>query len=200
VSTATTVTPPGALMAREIAAQPAAWRRLLADGPAAGIEQAAELIRRRRPRIVQLVGPGWVRLSGERIAAVGTGTPERPADVELGADAVLVPGFVDQHMHGGAGAAFTAVDQDEAMRAVRFHQAHGTTTMVASRIAAAPDALLRQVAALADLAAAQAPGLVGEVGALAAGHRADIVVLGSDLAVREVWRRGRRLDPVAASG
>jgi len=99
------------------------------------------------------VGPGWVRLAGDRITEVGLGVPEQPVDIDLGVDAVVVPGFVDQHVHGGAGAAFTAADQDEAMRAVRFHRAHGTTTMVASLVAAAPDVLLHQVAALADLAA-----------------------------------------------
>jgi N-acetylglucosamine-6-phosphate deacetylase len=101
------------------------------------------------------VGPGWVEVSGERIADVGAGAPPRAADPGLGdtdlGDAVLVPGFVDMHVHGGAGAAFPDADPEAAMRAVRFHRAHGTTTMMASLVAAGPDDLLKTVDALAEL-------------------------------------------------
>lgn len=96
------------------------------------------------------VGPGWVEVDDDRIAAVGQGVPPRPADVDLG-DAVLVPGFVDMHVHGGAGAAFPDGDAEAALRAVAFHRAHGSTTMVASLVAAGPDQLLKTVDALADL-------------------------------------------------
>ena len=96
------------------------------------------------------VGPGWVEVHGDRIAAVGAGAPPRPADVDLG-DAVLVPGFVDMHVHGGAGAAFPDGDTEAALRAVRFHREHGSTTMVASLVAAGPDELLKTVDALAEL-------------------------------------------------
>jgi N-acetylglucosamine-6-phosphate deacetylase len=96
------------------------------------------------------VGPGWVDVDGDRIAAVGAGAPPRPVDVDL-RDAVLVPGFVDMHVHGGAGAAFPDGDTEAALRAVRFHRAHGTTTMVASLVAAGPNDLLKTVDALGDL-------------------------------------------------
>jgi glucosamine--fructose-6-phosphate aminotransferase (isomerizing) len=49
---------PGHLMAAEIAEQPAAWRRLLAEGGPAGIDDAAALIRSRRPRAVLFVARG----------------------------------------------------------------------------------------------------------------------------------------------
>jgi N-acetylglucosamine-6-phosphate deacetylase len=98
------------------------------------------------------VGPGWVEVTGDRIAAVGAGAPEGRVDTDFG-DAVLVPGFVDMHLHGGAGAAFPGGDLEAARRAVRFHRAHGTTTMLASLVAAAPDELQRAVDALAELVA-----------------------------------------------
>jgi N-acetylglucosamine-6-phosphate deacetylase len=98
------------------------------------------------------VGPGWVEVDGARIAAVGAGAPPRHLDVDLG-DSVLVPGFVDMHVHGGAGAAFPDGDAAAAMRAVEFHRAHGSTTMVASLVAAGPDDLLKTVDALAELVA-----------------------------------------------
>ncbi len=93
-------------------------------------------------------GPGWVRTEGDRIAAVRPGAPPGAADAH---HAVLVPGFVDVHVHGGAGDAFPAGDVDEALRAVAFHRAHGTTTTLASLVAAAPDELRRSVDVLAEL-------------------------------------------------
>jgi N-acetylglucosamine-6-phosphate deacetylase len=96
------------------------------------------------------VGPGWVEVDDDRVAAVGAGAPPRPAEVDLG-EALLVPGFVDMHVHGGAGAAFPDGDVGAALRAVRFHRAHGSTTMVASLVAAGPEQLLKTVDALAEL-------------------------------------------------
>ena len=49
---------PGRLMSTEIAEQPAVWRRLLAEGGAAGIDEAAALIRSRRPRAVLFIARG----------------------------------------------------------------------------------------------------------------------------------------------
>ncbi len=46
--------------------------------------------------------PGWVRLRGDRIAALGTGIPPRPepGEPERGSSgAVIVPGFTDAHVH-----------------------------------------------------------------------------------------------------
>jgi len=48
----------GALMAAEIAEQPAVWRRFLADGPEAGLADAVAAIRARQPRMVLLVARG----------------------------------------------------------------------------------------------------------------------------------------------
>lgn len=97
-------------------------------------------------------GPGWVEVTGERITATGAGRPARAPDVELGA-AVLVPGFVDQHVHGGGGAAYTTGDPADALRAVAFHRAHGTTTTLASLVTAPPADLRRAVDALSELVA-----------------------------------------------
>ena len=49
--------------------------------------------------------PGWLQVDGARIAAVGAGEPDRPAEVAL-PDATVVPGFVDTHVHGGGGASY----------------------------------------------------------------------------------------------
>ncbi len=93
-------------------------------------------------------GPGWVAVSGGRVSAVGTGPPPRAPRV---ACAVVVPGFVDLHQHGGGGASHAAGDPEQTLRAVAFHRAHGTTTSVASLVTDTPTALERSVAALSGL-------------------------------------------------
>ena len=94
--------------------------------------------------------PGWVEYQASRITAVGTGRPDR-VDLDLGADAVVVPGFVDLHVHGGGGGSFTTGDLDSALHAVRTHRAHGTTATMASLVSASPAELLDSVVMLADL-------------------------------------------------
>ena len=94
--------------------------------------------------------PGWVAYEADKITAVGTGRPDR-VDLDLGADAVVVPGFVDLHVHGGGGGSFTMGDPDSALQAVRTHRAHGTTATMASVVTASPARLLDSVSMLADL-------------------------------------------------
>jgi N-acetylglucosamine-6-phosphate deacetylase len=93
--------------------------------------------------------PGWVQYERGRIVAVGPGRPGR-VDRDLG-PAVVVPGFVDLHVHGGGGGSFTDGDPESARRAVEAHRRHGTTTTMASLVTAAPDDLLRSVALLREL-------------------------------------------------
>lgn len=107
----------------------------------------------------ELMRPGWLEVSRGTVAAVGSGAPPTPADRDLGAVAV-VPGFVDTHLHGGGGANFSAASHAETSTAVAFHRRHGTTTLVASLVTAAPADLLREVEKLADDVAA---GLIAGV-------------------------------------
>ncbi|AHC24872.1 MULTISPECIES: N-acetylglucosamine-6-phosphate deacetylase [Mycobacteriaceae] len=96
----------------------------------------------------QLLRPGWIDIAGETVRATGSGEPPGPPDRVLGA-VTVVPGFVDTHVHGGAGANFTAGSTEQTAAAVGLHRRHGSTTIVASLVTAAPDELLRQVGALA---------------------------------------------------
>ncbi|MFS0731873.1 N-acetylglucosamine-6-phosphate deacetylase [Curtobacterium sp. 1P10AnD] len=99
-----------------------------------GLEARRTLVR--SARVVDAGGStadGWVLLDGDVIRAVGSG-PEAPtADevVDLG-DAVLVPGFVDLHGHGGGGAAY---EDDSFAAALAVHRTHGTTRSVLSLVA-----------------------------------------------------------------
>jgi N-acetylglucosamine-6-phosphate deacetylase len=115
----------------------------------------------------RVVEDGWLRTDGERIAAVGAGNAdEHPDGSGNGAhhggtagpdDAVdlsghyVVPGFVDMHVHGGGGGAFSPGRIGEARDAVAFHLAHGTTTIMASTVTDTLPDLERYVAELAEL-------------------------------------------------
>ncbi|MGH3562690.1 MAG: N-acetylglucosamine-6-phosphate deacetylase, partial [Mycobacterium sp.] len=93
--------------------------------------------------------PGWLQTSGGRIADCGPGTPPEPADLDL-PDAVVVPGFVDMHVHGGGGASYTDASSMQITGAAAFHRRHGTTSTLASLVTAAPAALLDAVRMLAE--------------------------------------------------
>jgi N-acetylglucosamine-6-phosphate deacetylase len=96
----------------------------------------------------ELLRPGWIDVSGDVVVALGAGTAPRPADRDLG-PVTVVPGFVDTHLHGGAGASFSTASAPDTATAVELHRRHGTTTLVASLVTAGPDELLRQIAGLA---------------------------------------------------
>jgi N-acetylglucosamine-6-phosphate deacetylase len=97
----------------------------------------------------EILRPGWLRIEGDRVTAVGHGQPPDGA-TDLG-ESLIVPGFVDIHVHGGGGGSFTTGDAGDAKRAVDFHRAHGTTTTLASLVTAPAAELQRSVAILAEL-------------------------------------------------
>ncbi|HEX7298650.1 MAG TPA: N-acetylglucosamine-6-phosphate deacetylase [Solirubrobacteraceae bacterium] len=108
------------------------------------------------PRIVTPAGvlaPGWIRIAGERIEAVGTGEPAAGSAVQQLDGAWVVPGFVDVHVHGGAGAAYTTARVEDARRAAAFHRTRGTTSTIASVVTAPLDEMAAAVTTLAGLAA-----------------------------------------------
>ncbi|WP_067778745.1 N-acetylglucosamine-6-phosphate deacetylase [Actinomyces vulturis] len=64
----------------------------------------------------------------------------------------LLPGLVDVHCHGGGGESFpNAETYEQAMTVVSEHRRHGTTSLVASAVTAAPDVLKERTKVLADL-------------------------------------------------
>jgi N-acetylglucosamine-6-phosphate deacetylase len=110
------------------------------------------------------LAPGWVHVRGDRVAAVGSGPPpdgplERPSD-----GAIVAPGFVDLHVHGGGGAQVGA-DAEEIAAVARFHARHGTTALLATTVPAPETALAATVRAVADVAAAPPTGRARVLGA-----------------------------------
>ena len=101
-----------------------------------------------------VLSPGWIRLAGSRIDAVGAGEPPRTPGLpvtDLRGQWVL-PGFVDMHVHGGGGTSFTQGTAEDARAAAGFHRRHGSTTVVASLVTAPLTDLEARSAMLAGLA------------------------------------------------
>lgn len=103
-----------------------------------------------------VVEDGWVRFEHGTVAARGNGSDWTSADIVVdaseaaGRGAILTPGFVDIHGHGGASAAFD--DGADAIRTARaMHRAHGTTRAVVSLITATLDELSERVGMVSDL-------------------------------------------------
>ncbi|WP_433476982.1 N-acetylglucosamine-6-phosphate deacetylase [Spirillospora sp. CA-142024] len=102
----------------------------------------------------RIVLPDGVRHGALHIAGgVITASAAGSADVIDLDGLYVVPGFVDMHVHGGAGASYQLGHPDETRRAAAFHLAQGTTTTMASLVTGAPGELADAVAGLADLAA-----------------------------------------------
>jgi N-acetylglucosamine-6-phosphate deacetylase len=103
----------------------------------------------------------WVLFDDGHVRMVGAGM-HRPDAEELvdaralaGDGAVLAPGFIDLHGHGGGGASYD--DGPEAIRTARaMHRAHGTTRAVISLVTAPLETLERRAAMVADLATTDA--------------------------------------------
>lgn len=94
----------------------------------------------------RVLAPGWVECDDGVIVAVGEGElPGRKV-----ADGWLVPGFVDQHTHGAMGRSFEDTSVEAVSEAVGAMHARGATSVIASLVSAAPDALHEQVGQLAD--------------------------------------------------
>lgn len=109
----------------------------------------------------RLVLPGGVRhgrlrVEGGLIAAIGPAaggdTTGDTGDVVDLAGRHVVPGFVDLHVHGAAGASYQSGTAGEVRRVAGFHREHGTTTTLASLVTGSPGELRAAVARLADLA------------------------------------------------
>ncbi len=73
------------------------------------------------------------------ITSVGE-TPEIFDAVIDGEGGYLMPGFIDLHCHGGDGFDFMDSDIYEMGRIADYHLSHGTTTMLATTLADAPEA------------------------------------------------------------
>lgn len=91
-----------------------------------------------------IVEGGWVRLDGPTVAEVGRGHMPPGDSLDL-TGRLLVPGFVDMHVHGGGGASFQSGDAGDVRRAAEHHLSFGTTTLLASLVTRPVDELVSSI-------------------------------------------------------
>jgi N-acetylglucosamine-6-phosphate deacetylase len=100
---------------------------------------------------------GTLRIRDGRIDAI-EGQPISEGEARLGADLPLIlPGFIDLHVHGGGG--FDTMEAGDAVaRIARLHAKHGTTSMLATTMTAPMADITRAMAAMADACRTHRPG------------------------------------------
>jgi N-acetylglucosamine-6-phosphate deacetylase len=98
----------------------------------------------------RVLDPGYVVVSADRIVDVGAGRPPGDGETIDLAGRWLLPGYIDLHVHGGAGGSLTGPDRDEHLAATRFHGRHGTTSLLATTVSSSPDHLVKSIGALRD--------------------------------------------------
>src|SRR5919202_4348612 len=80
----------------------------------------------------RLARGGYLRVDGDRITAVEPSPPAGtlPGEVIDLHGSYLAPGFIDLHVHGGAGADFMDGTEEAFRTACRAHARHGTTSLL----------------------------------------------------------------------
>jgi N-acetylglucosamine-6-phosphate deacetylase len=107
-------------------------------------------------RVVRLYGRAFLggAIEPDVLVTIRNGVLEiertaRPPAQAQHVEGIIVPGFIDLHVHGGDGADFMDADESANERILRFHAHHGTTSLAATTLSAAPKDLHAAVAALA---------------------------------------------------
>ena len=90
-----------------------------------------------------------ITVESEVIREITVGV-EKPLDV-LHFDAMVMPGFIDTHCHGGGGYFFSDQDPNNIESIAKFHLANGTTTLFASLVSEDAVTLESQVKRLGSL-------------------------------------------------
>ncbi len=99
---------------------------------------------------------GEVHVDGGRIVAVD-GAPVDEATVRSSSLPIVLPGFVDLHVHGGGGHD-TMAGGDAAADIARCHARHGTTALLATTMTAPADDIAAALRALAPHVATRPAG------------------------------------------
>ncbi|MFW6597425.1 N-acetylglucosamine-6-phosphate deacetylase [Propionibacteriaceae bacterium Y2011] len=74
-----------------------------------------------------------------------------PSGSDVTVQGIVVPGFVDTHVHAGGGGDFATTDPEMARRALALHRRHGTTSVLASLVTDEIDVLVDQLTMLRGL-------------------------------------------------
>ncbi len=97
--------------------------------------------------------PGWLMTAGRRIAMMGPGEPPlfeaSQAAVQIDAGGkLLLPGFIDLHVHGAVGYDVMDASQDGLQAMARFYAIHGVTAFLPTTWTAPSGAILAALSAV----------------------------------------------------
>lgn len=158
------------------------------------------------PKILQgriLTASGWVNGEIEfdqrvrDIRAAGDGVPEA-ASGEGSSDPLILPGFIDLHVHGGAG---TDIMQggDAARTVSQAHARHGTTAMLGTTMTASEEEIANALHGLASAVANRTTGMARLLGVHLEGPYLSIERLGAQppMVVEATLAQVRRLHAIA---
>jgi len=105
-------------------------------------------------------GPASVRISNGRIEGISYGEPKARASMNLPADVILAPGFIDIQVNGGGGVFLNDQPTEAGVRCiVEAHRSAGTTGCLPTLITDRSE-VIEQLAAVAQ-ACLQIPGVLG---------------------------------------
>lgn len=91
----------------------------------------------------EILSDSDIRVREGKIAETGRGLfPEPGETVADFGGCYAAPGFIDLHVHGGNGSDFMDATEADFENIASFHAAHGTTSMLATTLAAADEELL----------------------------------------------------------
>jgi len=105
---------------------------------------ATDLFFRGRLAFPDRVESGGLLVRGDRIVEVRQPGASAPAGATVidADDGLIAPGFVDLHVHGGAGADFMDGTAEAFRKALRCHARHGTTRLAATTTVARHEPIL----------------------------------------------------------
>lgn len=110
-----------------------------------------------------LTSAGWVRgeiAFSDRIGAIHGAT----TDPATNGDDYIIPGFIDLHVHGGAGK--DVMEGGDAVHAIAaIHAQHGTTSLLATTMTAPPEDIDLALKAIGEACANRRPGCARVLGA-----------------------------------
>jgi N-acetylglucosamine-6-phosphate deacetylase len=93
----------------------------------------------------------------EQVIVDAEQTTRVPAAAER-VSGILVPGFIDVHVHGGDGADFMDAHEEATARILGFHALHGTTALMATTLSASRGDLQNAVETIARVSGERAAG------------------------------------------
>ena len=77
----------------------------------------------------RIVDQGWVLVKNDMISDIGQGAPPEGHEQVDARGLSLAPGFIDLHVHGGAGSDFLSAVPEAFQNAADFHISGGTTSI-----------------------------------------------------------------------